>query len=612
MSKIVRIGGAGGFLGDSSVAATQLLRGGRLDYMILDYLAEATMSSLGQMRAARPDQGYARDFTEWVWKDNLRDLTTQGVKIVTNAGGLNPRACRARMEALAAEAGLSFRIAVVEGDDLADRLDDLKARQLREMFTNAPFPDPAKVFSANAYFGAAPIARALAEGADMVITGRVVDSALTLGPLMHEFGWRAEDHDLLAAGSLAGHVIECGAQATGGLFTDWRDVPDWAHIGYPIIECRADGTFVVAKPPGTGGLVSPAAVAEQILYEVGDPQGYALPDVVCDFTQVKVAQVGPDRVEVSGARGYPPSGHYKVCVTFADGARFIGAMPVVGRDAAAKASRQAQALVERFTDMLRERNLPPPRDVRIEILGTESSYGANACPGAQAAREVVTRLGVEHDDADALKLMNREFASPTTSMSVGTTGWFGGAPTITPVSRVFSILLPASEVAASVSLDGRDIAVAGPAPAKPFDPAMVVRPTAPPTPERTEDLIAVPLIDVAWARSGDKGDAFNIGVIARRPELLPWIRAGLAPQRVRAFLDHEFEGASAPEVRLYDLPGLDAINLHCLQALGGGQFASLRLDPLAKGKAQQLLDIEIEVPARLVAGLPLSGQSGQR
>ncbi|MBI1404694.1 MAG: acyclic terpene utilization AtuA family protein [Caulobacter sp.] len=598
MSKTIRIGGAGGFLGDSSVAAPQLLKGGNLDYMILDYLAEATMSVLGQLKAQKPDEGFARDFTEWVWKDNLRALKAQGVKIVTNAGGLNPHACRARMEQLAAEAGLSFRIAVIEGDDLSDRLEMIAGQS--ELYTGAAFPPKDAIFSANAYFGGGPIARALAEGAEMVITGRVVDSALALGPLMHEFGWGADDHDLLSAGSLAGHVIECGAQATGGLFTDWRDVPDWGHIGYPVIECAADGSFVVTKPPGTGGLVSPAAVAEQILYEVGDPQGYMLPDVVCDFTDVTVEQVGEHRVRVAGAKGYPPTGQYKVCVTWGDGWRFIGAMPVVGREAAAKARRQGEAVLERVGEMLRDRNLPPLRETRIEVLGAESSYGANARPEAMAAREVVYRLGAEHEDERALRLLTREFQSPTTSMSVGTTGWFGGAPTVSPVSRVFSVLVPREQVPATVDLAGQRTVVEAPAPATPFAESMVTRPRGPLAPEADGEMEEIPLINLAWARSGDKGDAFNVGVIARRPDYLPWIRAALTEAAVKTWFAHEFEGATAPQVIRYDLPGMDAINLHCIQALGGGQFASLRLDPLAKGKAQQLLDMPVRVPAGLV------------
>jgi hypothetical protein len=599
MGKIVRIGGAGGFLGDSSVAAPQLLAGGDLDYMILDYLAEATMSALGQLKAARPAEGFARDFTEWVWKDNLQELKAQGVKIITNAGGLNPEACRTRMQELAAAAGLSFKIAVVTGDDLMERLGELSTRGETEMYSGAPFPDASAVFSANAYLGGRPIAEALANGADMVITGRVVDSALALGALMHEFDWTDEDYDLLAAGSLAGHVIECGAQATGGLFTDWEEVGDWAHIGYPVIECHADGTFVVSKPPGTGGLVSPAAVAEQILYEVGDPQGYALPDVVCDFADVTVKSVGPERVEVAGAKGYPPTGCYKVCLTYGDGFRFIGAMPVVGRDAARKAERQADAVLERFGEMLRDRNYPPYRARRVELLGAEATYGANARAQVQATREVVARIGVEHESAEALGLMAREFASPTTSMSVGSTGWFGGAPTITPVARVFSFLLPRAEVPATVSLGGACFVVHAAAPPRTFVADAVVRPPVPADPEPSNDMVERPLVDLAWGRSGDKGDAFNVAIIARRPEVLPWIRRALSEEAVRAYFAHEFDGAADPKVVRYELPGLNALNFHCIQALGGGQFSSLRLDALAKGKAQQLLDIQVQVPAAL-------------
>lgn len=600
MAKIVRIGGAGGFLGDSSVAAPQLLASGKLDYMILDYLAEATMAPLGQLKQVRPDQGYARDFTEWVWKDNLREFKEQGVRVVTNAGGVNPEACRARMEEIAAEAGISFRIAIITGDDLIDRVPDFAANGILEMFSDLPFPDPKKVWTANAYLGGGPIAAALAAGADVVITGRVVDSALTLGPLMHEFGWQADDHDRLSAGSLAGHVIECGAQATGGLFTDWEKVPDWAHIGYPIIECHADGDFVVTKPEGTGGLVSPAAVSEQILYEVGDPQAYALPDVVCDFSQLSVTEDGEGRVRVSNAKGYPPTGKLKTCVTFENGHRFIGIMPVVGRDAARKAQAQAEAVLTRVGEMLRGRNLPPLRDTRVELLGTEASYGAQASPALFATREVIARIGAEHEDADALNIMMREFDSPTTSMSVGSTGWFGARPTISPVSQVFSFLVDGGSVSPRISLGGETITVENPAPATPFDATMIVRPPAEEDADAAEHLVEVPLIQVAWARSGDKGNAFNVGVIARRPEFLPWIRAALTEDAVKAFFAHEFEGASHPEVRRYDLPGMNAINLHCIQSLGGGQFASLRLDALAKGKGQQLLDMKVKVPRALL------------
>lgn len=591
--KIIRIGGACAFYGDSSVAPTQLIEAG-CDYIALDYLAEATMSVLGSMIAHNPALGYATDFTEWVWKDNLHALKETGCKVVTNAGGVNPHACAARMEAIAREAGLSFRIAIADGDDLKPRL-DLIAND-REMFTDVPFPDPAKVVTANAYLGATPIAKALAMGADVVITGRCVDSALTLGPLVHEFGWGPDDLDQLAQGSLAGHVIECGAQGSGGLFTDWEDVPDWAHIGYPIAEVRADGTFVITKPEGTGGLVSEAVVAEQILYEVGDPQAYMLPDVVCDFAATRVRQIGEHRVEVTGTRGYAPTGRYKVSVTHADGHRCIAFMPVVGRDAARKAMRQADAVVTRVEEMLRARNIGPFRARRTELLGAEASYGANA--RIHDPREVVCKLALEHDDPAAFKVFLREWDAPITSMAVGSTGWFGARPQAQPVMRVFSTTVAREDVPARVTLGDRTETVVPPAPAHAFTTETIER--AADGEHASPGEHAVPLIALAWARSGDKGDAFNIGVVARRPEYLPHIRAALTGEAMRSYFAHEFEGARAPEVRRYELPGLNALNLHFLDALGGGQFASLRLDPLAKGKAQQLLDFPVHVPADLI------------
>lgn len=596
--RIIRIGGACAFYGDSSVAAPQLIAAG-VDYIILDYLAEATMAALGQMKARNAEYGYAFDFTEWVWKDNLRALKERGTKVVTNAGGVNPHACAARMTAIAAEQGIDLRIAVVDGDDLMDRLDELAAGGTREMFTGLPFPPAGKVLTANAYLGAGPIAQALAMGADVVITGRVVDSALTLGPLMHEFGWTATDYDQLSAGSLAGHVIECGAQGSGGLFTDWEDVPDWAHIGYPIVECAADGSFVVTKPDGTGGLVSPAVVAEQILYEVGDPQAYLLPDVACDFSAVRIERVGDNRVRVSGAIGRPPTGHYKVCLTWADGWRCLAFMPVVGRDAARKAERQSEAVLIRVNEMLRARNLPPFRAHRIEAIGAEASYGANA--RARDTREVVAKLAVEHEDQAAFDVFLREFDSPTTSMAVGTTGWFGGRAQVTPVCRVFSTGIAREAVPVKVHFAGQ---VADHRPADvpvPFDLASVVRPAAGASLTPQADWPTVPLIRLAWARSGDKGDAFNVGVIARDPAYLPHLRGALSETAVQQYFAHEFEGARAPAVIRYEVPGFDALNFHCLESLGGGQFASLRLDPLAKGKAQQLLDFPVPVPPALAA-----------
>jgi hypothetical protein len=603
MSKTVRIGSAGGFLGDTAAAAPQLIAGGNLDYLVLDYLAEMTMSMLAKAKAKNPEGGFAHDFTDWVWKDNVREIARRSIKLVTNAGGVNPRACRARMEQLAAEAGVNLKIAVVEGDNVLDQIPALAAEGIAEMYSGEAFPAPERIASANAYLGGRPIAEALARGADVVITGRVVDSALVLGPLMHEFGWEDTNYDMMSAGSLAGHLLECGAQATGGLFTDWQLVEDWAHIGYPIAECQADGSFVMTKIDGTGGLVTVGTISEQTLYEIGDPQAYLLPDVACDWTEVRIEQQGKDRVRVSGAKGRAPTDTFKVCTTFSDGWRCVGILPIVGMDAAAKAERQAAALIERTEEMLRARNMGPYRASNIETLGAESTYGAHT--RARASREVISKISVEHEDRDALELFAREITAPMTSMMVGNTGWHGGRPPVNRVVRLFSFALPKERVRVTVDLGGITEPVAITT-AGGFDAAAIVRPEVADAPSPGADAVGVRLVDIAWGRSGDKGDKFNVGIIARRPEYLPYIRAALTEERVRDWFAHEFRGAANPKVERFDLPGMHALNFLCHEALGGGGMATLRLDQLAKGKAQQLLEIEIPLPEALAKDLKLA------
>lgn len=597
MAKQIRIGGGGGFYGDSSVAPKQLLNAG-IDYLVMDYLAEATMSALGMMKKRKPDAGYAADIVDWIWKENMHLLKETGTKLITNAGGLNPAACVARMKSMAEAAGFSFKIAYVEGDDLMDRVHEFAGEGIKELYKGEAFPPVENAISANAYLGAQPIVAALKAGADVVITGRVVDSALTLGPLMYEYDWAEDDWNKLSAGSLAGHIIECGVQGSGGLFTDWEDVPDWAHIGYPIVEFDAEARFTVCKPDNTGGLITPAVIAEQILYEVGDPQAYMLPDVVCDFTEIELEQVGENRVRVMGAKGYPATGKYKVSLTHADGFRAIAFMPVLGRQAAQKAERQMEAIVTRVEEMLRDRNMGPFRAKRLEAIGAEASYGANS--KARDVREVMSKLALEHDQPEALECFIREWDAPATSMSPGTTCWFGARAQITPVNKVFSFLVDTGEVPARMVLDGVEEKIEGPSPTEPFTPGMVVRPPVGETAEAGADAVEIPLIDIAWARSGDKGDAFNIGVIARKPEYLPYIRAALTHDAVMTYFAHEFEGAENPSLDIYELPSLNALNFHLKESLGGGQFASLRIDPLAKGKAQQLLDFPVKVPPSLL------------
>ncbi|MBV9511931.1 MAG: acyclic terpene utilization AtuA family protein, partial [Caulobacteraceae bacterium] len=329
---------------------------------------------------------------------------------------------------------------------------------------------------------------------------------------------------------------------------------------------------------------------------IGDPQAYPLPDVTCDFTEVKVEAVGPDRVRVSGAKGRAPSGSYKVCLTHEDGWRVIALMPVVGRDAARKAERQAAAVIERVEDLLRMKNIAPFRARRIEALGSEATYGAQT--RARDVREVTCKTALEHEDPYALEMYLREAESPTTSMSVGSTGWFGSRPAVAPVVRVFSFLIDRAKAETWVDVGGRRFVVA--VPPLGSSPSAKPIPAGPSAAPASGEAVKVELIRLAWARSGDKGDAFNIGVIARRPEYMPYIRAALTEEALLGFFAHEFEGGRHPAVIRYELPGLDALNFHLKDSLGGGQMASLRLDALAKGKAQQLLDFEVPVPRGLL------------
>lgn len=583
--KTVRIGGASAAWGDTIHGARQLVEKRSLDYLVGDYLAEVTMALLARAKAKAPDSGHIPDWLASV-KPVLPQIKEQGIRLITNSGGMNPMACRDAFLAVASEAGLEFKVAVVTGDDLMPDAADIAAAGPVEMFSGAPLPR--QFASLNAYPGASAIAQALGQGADVVITGRIVDSAMALGPLMHEFGWSGQDHDLLAAASLAGHVIECGAQATGGLFTDWEEVADgWHDMGFPIIECAGDGSFVVTKPEGTGGLVSVGTVAEQIVYEIGDPQAYRLPDVTCDFSQVKLEQLGPDRVRVTGAKGRAPGPDYKVCGTYLDGFRILTTYMVAGFQAGRKGRRTAQALVERTSRLMQEKGFTPYRDVSIEVIGAEDTYGAQA--RAFEAREVIVKIGLRHDDARALEIFAREFAHPGVAMAQGLTGVLHGRPKPTPVLRVHSFLWPKDRVEVTVHLDGG---------ATRIDVPVGIEGEAP-TPHRAPEYqdepgakVTVPLRALAFGRSGDKGNHANIGIIARRPEFFPLIAAEVTAAKVKNFFAHYIEG----DVQRFVLPGFHALNFLLEDALGGGGTASLRYDPQAKTYAQMFLDLPVEVP----------------
>jgi hypothetical protein len=586
---VVRIGGASGFWGDSQVAVPQLLKRGNVDFIVFDYLAELTMSLLAAARTKDPKLGYAPDFVQQV-RPHLREALRQRVKLVSNAGGLNPAGCAAALASAASELGLSPKIAVVEGDDVMRLLPELRQAGIREFQNGSPMPEA--IVTANAYLGALPIKQALDAGADIVITGRCVDSAVTLGVLMHKFGWKADDYDKLAMGSLAGHIIECGCQATGGLHTDWLKVPDWANMGYPVLEAAAEGSFVVTKPEATGGLVSVPTVAEQILYEIGDPSRYVLPDVVCDFTHVKLTQAGEHRVAVEGAKGLAPTPTYKVSATYQDGFRATAQLTIVGFEAAAKARRTAEAILERTRGLFKEAGWGDYTATAIDVLGAEADYGPHV--SSHAMRDAVMRLAVTHREKRALEVFCREVAPSGTSWAPGTVT--AGRPRATSVLKLFSFLVEKSLVPVTVSIGSACSPAAIPAGAELPPPGKSPVVWAAHAKREEEDLVTVPLIQAAYARSGDKGDICNVGLIARSPELLPALAREVTTERVAKYLSHLVEGP----VTRYEVPGFHAFNFVCERALAGGGMATLRHDPWGKGMGQILLSMPIRVPRRLL------------
>lgn len=590
-TKVIRIGGATASFSDTALSVPQLLAGGSLDYLIFDYLAEGSMGIFGRMQAADPSAGYGADFLTVHVGPHLHEIAAQGLKVVANAGGVNPAGLAAALEQMIKDKGLTLTVAHVEGDDLRDRVPELRAADYRDMFVGTEFPE--NVVSANAYLGAFPIAAALAEGADIVITGRVVDSAVVLGPLIHEFGWGEDDLDLLSAGTLAGHLLECGAQVSGGTFTDWRDVPDWANIGYPIGECHADGTVIITKPKGTGGLVSIGTVAEQILYEVSDPADYIVADVRCDFSEVRLEQLGENRVHVSGAKGRVPTDTYKACITSDGGWRTVAYQPIIGEDAAEKAARQAEALFARGRALLRARNLADFTLTDNVLIGGEASFGAHA--NDVGTREVISKLVVDHSTQEGAGIFAREQWAGISGMSVGTSINLGTS--VLPMTGVFLFLIDKQSITPTMTINGvkHDVPAAKGLPTTEAMPAKVEAPTEPSVPGDTE----VSLIDLAWARSGDKGHLFNVAVIARQPEYLPYLKAALTPEAVAEWYRHLGPDGQPPRVDDYDVPGLHALNFVIHDALTGGINASTQLDPAAKGMAQMLLRFPVSVPAAI-------------
>jgi hypothetical protein len=436
---MIRIANGQGFWGDWLEAPVRLVEGGPIDYLTLDYLAEVTMSILQKQRRADPNLGYARDFPPLIGRLAKR-LRERGVRVLANAGGVNPVACAREIRRLAPD----LKLAVVLGDDIFDRVDALLADgiQMRNMDTGEPLSSIRdSILSANAYIGAFPLAEALATGADVVITGRCSDAALALAPMIHRFGWKADDWDLLAAGIVAGHVVECGPQCTGGnCQSDWQSIPDLANIGYPIVEADPDGTCVVTKHRGTGGRIDAHTVKEQLLYEIGDPASYMTPDVIADFTSVAVRDDGPDRVRLTGARGRPRTDTLKASISYAWGWKAIGTLVFSWPDALEKA-RAADAIVRARLDGL---------GLKFNRIVTEY-LGYNACHNGAARAiseppEIQLRIGVRGTDRKAVDRFTRELIPLVLSGPPTGTGYGEGRPAVREIVAFWPALVPRPEI----------------------------------------------------------------------------------------------------------------------------------------------------------------------
>jgi hypothetical protein len=451
-TRVVRIGSGQGFWGDWLEAPVRQVEGGPIDYLMMDYLAEVTMSIMQKQRSRDPSRGYATDFVP-LMERILPTVVERGIRVTANAGGVNPRACAEAVLGVARKLGLAgkVRVGIVTGDDILGRLDDLIARghPLSNMDTGAPLAEVRdRVLSANAYLGAAPIVEALAAGATVVITGRVTDTGLTLGPMIHEFGWASDDWDRIAAGTVAGHIIECGAQCSGGnCLVDWERIPGMDNPGYPIIEAHPDGTFAVAKHPGTGGRISVPSVTEQLVYEMGDPHHYITPDVVADFTTIQLRQAGKDRVAVHGIRGRPATPFLKVSIAYFYGYKAVGTLVYSWPDAHRKARAADRILRARLARLGLEFE-----EILTEYVGASATHGPLAGRPDPDAPEVQLRIGVRARERAPVERFSREIAPLILNGPPSVTGFAGGRPKVEEIVAYWPALIPKTEIDARVEV----------------------------------------------------------------------------------------------------------------------------------------------------------------
>jgi hypothetical protein len=587
---LLRVANCSGFYGDRLAAAKEMVEGGPIDVLTGDYLAELTMAILWRTQRKDPDRGYAETFVVQMG-EVMATCLERGIRVVSNAGGLNPGGLATRLQDMATAAGLEPRIAVVDGDDLLDRLDDLgQTGELRHQVSGQPFQALGKqALTANAYLGGWGIASALDGGADIVVTGRVTDAALVIGPAAWRFGWKRQDWNPLAGALVAGHVIECGAHATGGNFSFFKEVPGLDHVGFPIAEIEPDGSFTVTKHPGTGGLVDVETVTAQILYEIGGPR-YLNPDVVARFDTISLSQDGPDRVRVEGAIGEPPPPELKVGVNFLGGWRNTVTFALTGLD-----------IVEKAAAIVRAMSAATGGPAAFDTFDTELVRWDRPDPPDQAAATAHLRITVKDDDQAKV---GRSFSNSAVELALA---HYPGLYLLSPpeAASQFPVFWPglvsASLVPTRVTLAGESVIV----PATEGQGADHARPGAamPMHPDETEGPCSwAPLGAVAGARSGDKGGDANVGLWARTAEAWPWLAGFLTVERFVELVP-ESEGL---DIDRYEFPNLRAINFVVRGLLGEGVAASNRVDPQAKALGEYLRARIVQVPTTLIEGSQVS------
>jgi len=596
MKTKIRIANAGGFWGDDLGVLRRQLEGGEIDYISSDFLAEVTMSILRKQQLKNESLGYVTDFVDQI-VDVADLMKSKGVRMITNAGGINPIGCARKILSELEKKGVSLKIAVVDGDNIVERIGEFYPGQanFKNMDSGEDFDTIIdNIQSANVYLGVPPLLKALESGADLILAGRVTDTSVTMAPMIHELGWKLNDWDKLAAGLVAGHIIECGAQSTGGNFTDWQKVPRWDNMGYPIVEMDQSGAFTVYKHENTGGLISIDTIREQLVYEMGNPDQYISPDVVADFTHLKLEELDTNKVLVSGAKGYPSTPYLKVSMAFEDGYKATSSIVISGGRVLNKAQEFETIFWERLNTQYLKKN--------TEFVGY------NACHQHLAEdidpNEVLLRLSVYDTDVSKLKNFSMSIAPLILSGPPGV-AVIGGRARMQQVITYWPTLIPKECIVSAVHVlnekgvvtESHDIgSVLGNEEELIFmditehtdfvDPAW-----------EDDRLITVPLREICLARSGDKGDTVNVGVLARSEEIYQYLKHDLSAKKVK----NMFGGLTKGKVTRFEIDNLLALNFLLEESLDGGGTKSLMIDAQGKTFASALLNQEIMIPEKLLS-----------